>query len=153
MGPSIKYVMLFLEKFWPPPLSHIVTHPGTPKVCHTSRNPPIFNSTCIRLTERFVLVRGSSCLGVLSGFFVWKVLFGVVFVQPPFCQNTSVTTPSILGFIWIICMKKFEKCDITPPLPSGPPLLVTDCHTFSDPPSSVTYFMDGPHQNLISNNL
>jgi len=34
---------------------------------------------------RFVLIRGV---------FVWKVLYGVVFVRPLFCQNASVTTES-----------------------------------------------------------
>src|SRR6218665_3017028 len=38
-GPSIKYVTLFLANFDPLPLSHFVTHPGPPKVRHTSRTP------------------------------------------------------------------------------------------------------------------
>src|SRR6218665_3494475 len=42
MGPSIKYVTLFWANFYPLPLSHFVTHPGTPKVRHTSRTPPDF---------------------------------------------------------------------------------------------------------------
>src|SRR6218665_1829642 len=39
--------------------------------------------------------------------------------------------------------KKILKCDVTC---SWIPSPVTNCHTFSDPlpPSSVTYFMDGP---------
>src|SRR6218665_1853323 len=42
-GPSIKYVTLFLANFYPP-LSHFVTHPGTPqKVRHTSRTPRSFS--------------------------------------------------------------------------------------------------------------
>src|SRR6218665_248161 len=45
VGPSIKYVTLFLANFDPLPLSHFVTHPGTPhKERHTSRTPrPIFS--------------------------------------------------------------------------------------------------------------
>src|SRR6218665_573978 len=44
-------------------------------------------------TGKFFLVSGGSCLGCfVRVFFVWKVLFGVVFVRPPFCQNTSVTS-------------------------------------------------------------
>ena len=36
-----------------------------------------------------------SCPGCfVRGFFVRKVLFGVVFVHPSFCQNTSITTES-----------------------------------------------------------
>src|SRR6218665_1243766 len=39
-GPSIKYVTLFLANVYPLPLSHFVTHPGTPsKVRLTSRIP------------------------------------------------------------------------------------------------------------------
>src|SRR6218665_17679 len=43
MGPSIKYVTLFWINF--DPLSHFVTHLGTPKVHHTSWNLPIFSRT------------------------------------------------------------------------------------------------------------
>src|SRR6218665_2628590 len=53
------------------PLCHTLSHiSGPPKVRHTSRNPPIFSNTCIHtyiFTGRFVLVRGGSCLGALSG--------------------------------------------------------------------------------------
>src|SRR6218665_1245132 len=39
-GPSIKYGALFWPILSPLPLSHFVTHPGTPpKVRHTSRTP------------------------------------------------------------------------------------------------------------------
>jgi len=76
-GPSIKYVTQFWTNFEPLFLSHIVTHLGT----------PIFSSTCIHtyvFIGTFVLVRGGSCLeGFVRGFFVWKVLLGVVFVRPP----------------------------------------------------------------------
>jgi len=43
MGPSIKYVMLFLTSFdtLSPPLSHFVTHLGTPPIKYvTSQNTP-----------------------------------------------------------------------------------------------------------------
>ena len=87
-GPSIKYVTLFLANFDSPSPCHTLSHiSGPPKVCDTSRNPPIFNSTCIHtyicLYRRFVLV---------CGVFVRKVLSGLAFVRPLFCQNTSVTT-------------------------------------------------------------
>ena len=39
-GPSIKYVTLFYDNFYPPPLSHFVTHPRPPKVRHTFQDPP-----------------------------------------------------------------------------------------------------------------
>src|SRR6218665_1009869 len=99
MGPSIKYVTLYWTNFDPLPLSHIVTHLGTPLkyVTHLGINPRIFSSTCIHtyvFTGRFILVREVLVWGLLSGGFVWKVLFGVVFVRSLFCQNTSVATES-----------------------------------------------------------
>ena len=39
-GPSIKYVTLFLATFDPLPLSHFVTHPGTPRKYVTHLGPP-----------------------------------------------------------------------------------------------------------------
>src|SRR6218665_1713737 len=100
-GPSIKYVTLFRTNFDSPfPLSHIVTHLGTPLkyVTHLGNHPRMFSSTCIHtyvFTGRFVLVLGGSCPGCfVRVLFVWKLLFGVAFVRPPICQNTSVTTDS-----------------------------------------------------------
>src|SRR6218665_2996827 len=40
MGLSIKYVTLFLANFDPLPLSHFVTHPGTPKSTSHISDPP-----------------------------------------------------------------------------------------------------------------
>src|SRR6218665_2116807 len=43
-GPSIKYVTLFLANFDPPSPCRTLSHiPGSPKVRHTSQNPPIFS--------------------------------------------------------------------------------------------------------------
>src|SRR6218665_1584406 len=103
MGPSIKYVTLFLANFYPPhpvTLRHTSRDPS-PKVRHTSRTPPIFRrpSTKTRTkapcTNSVQIVRrrflsGGFCQGVFS-------LEGFVrggccpFL---FCQNTSVTTES-----------------------------------------------------------
>src|SRR6218665_2768273 len=103
LGPSIKYVTLFLANFDPLlPLSHFVTHPGTPpKVRHTSRTPPFLLGLVQKKPDKSHLYRFSlNCSRwLLSGAcvresFVWKVLSGVVFVHSPFCQNTSVTTKS-----------------------------------------------------------
>src|SRR6218665_1613036 len=85
LGAVHKVRHAILEKFCPLlPLSHIVTHLGTPLkyVAHLGISPRIFSRTCIHtyvFTGRFVLVRGV---------FVWKVLFGVVFVRCLFCQNS-----------------------------------------------------------------
>src|SRR6218665_2308156 len=86
----------FWPIFTPLPLSHFVTHPGTPpKVRHTSRTPPRFlvglvqnTRTKAPCTKSLLIVREGFYLG---GFvrlsFVWKVLSGMVFSVPP-----SVTT-------------------------------------------------------------
>src|SRR6218665_1854813 len=91
-GPSIKYVTLFLANFDPPPLSHFVTHPGTPpKVRHTSRTPRFLvglvqkSRTKVPCTNSISIVRGGFCPGVLPG---------LVFVRSLFCHNTYVTTES-----------------------------------------------------------
>src|SRR6218665_1072699 len=99
-GPSIKYVTLFLANFDPPPfvtLCHTSRDP--PKVRHTSRTPPMFSRPSTENPDKSPLYkfplncsRGFLSGGFVRGFFVWKVLFGVVFVHSPFCQNTSVTT-------------------------------------------------------------
>src|SRR6218665_2977462 len=101
MGPSIKYVTLFLANFYPLPLSHFVTHPGTPESTSHISDPPIFSRpstktrTKAHCSNSLSIVRGSFCPGVfVRGSFVWKVLSGVVFVHSPFCQKTSVTTES-----------------------------------------------------------
>src|SRR6218665_1044329 len=94
-GSSIKYVTLFLANFDPLPLSHFVTHPGTPQKYVTHLGPPRFlvglvqkpwtKATC---TNSLSIVCG---VFFVRGSFVWKVLFGVVFAHSPFCHNTSVT--------------------------------------------------------------
>src|SRR6218665_3173174 len=102
MWTSIKYVTLFVTNFDPLPLSHLVTHPGTPKkVRQTSRNPRFLVGlvqetwTKAPCTNTLSIVRGASCPGAfVTGSFVWKVLFWVVFVHFPFCQNTFATIES-----------------------------------------------------------
>src|SRR6218665_25590 len=98
MGPSIKYVTIFLANFDPP-------SPVT--LCHTTLDPrkyvthlgpsQIFSRPSIKktwpkafCTNSFSIVHGAFCLGD----FVGKVLSGVVFVRSPFCQNTSDTKES-----------------------------------------------------------
>src|SRR6218665_1347873 len=101
MGPSIKYVTLFLANFDPLPLSHFVTHHGTPQkyVTHLGPPPPIFSRPSTKNPDKSPLYkfslncsRGFFVRDFCSGSFVWKVLFGVGFVHDLFCQNTSVTT-------------------------------------------------------------
>ena len=101
-GPSIKYVTLFLANFYPLPLSHFVTNPGTPpeSTSHIS-DPPIFSRPSTKTPDKSPLYkfslncsRGFLSGGSVRGSFVWKVLSGLIFVRSPFCQNTSVTTES-----------------------------------------------------------
>src|SRR6218665_2079402 len=56
LGPSIKYVTLFLANFDPPchTLSHI---PGPPKVRHTSRTPPIFSRLSTKIPDKSPLYK------------------------------------------------------------------------------------------------
>src|SRR6218665_1234153 len=98
MGPSIKYVTLFLANFDPP----FVTHSGTsPKVRYTSRTPRFLvgivqkSRTKVPCTNSISIVRGGFCpegfvrVGFCPG--VWS---GLDFVRSPFCHNTSVTIES-----------------------------------------------------------
>src|SRR6218665_3744231 len=88
MGPSIKYVTLFLVNFSPPPLSHFVTHPGTPESTSHISAPQIFRRPSTKNPGKSPLYK--FCLdcsreflsgGFVRGCFVWKVLSGVAFVR------------------------------------------------------------------------
>src|SRR6218665_1259426 len=99
MGPSMKYVTLFLANFDPRPLSHFVTQPGTPKSTSAISDPRFLvglvqksRTKALCTNSLSVVCGGFSPAGFCPGFFVWKVLAGVVFVRSPFCQNTSATT-------------------------------------------------------------
>src|SRR6218665_208608 len=51
--PSIKYVTLFLANFDPLPLSHFVTHPGTPRKYITHLGlPPIFSRPSTKIPDK-----------------------------------------------------------------------------------------------------
>ena len=85
-------------RFLPPPP---VTHPGTPKSASHISDPRFLvglvqkTRTKTPCTNSLSIVREGFCpRGFVRGSFVWKVLFGVVFIHFPFCQNTSVTTES-----------------------------------------------------------
>src|SRR6218665_1134305 len=96
MGLSIKYVTLFLANFDPLPLSHFVTHPGTPQKYITHLGPPIFSRPSTKSPDKSPCTNSFSivCRGFCQRVFVWKVLSWVVFIYSPFCQNTSVITES-----------------------------------------------------------
>src|SRR6218665_2401313 len=99
MGPSIKYVTLFWPILTPLPLSHFVTHTGTPRKYVTHFGHPPFLIGLVQkpgqnhlYTFSLNCSRGFLSGGFVRGSFVWKVLSGVAFIRSPFCQNTSVTT-------------------------------------------------------------
>src|SRR6218665_3958164 len=79
-GPSIKYVMLFLANFDPPPLSHFVTHPGTPKSTSHISDPPIFSRPSTKTRKKAPC---TNSLLIVRGVFVQGALSGVVFVHSP----------------------------------------------------------------------
>src|SRR6218665_719687 len=93
-GPRIKYFTLFLANFYPLPLSHFVTHPGTPRKYVTHLGPPIFRRPSTKNPDKSPLYK--FCLNCSRGFcrgfcqrpgsFVWKVLSGVVYVRSRFVR-------------------------------------------------------------------
>src|SRR6218665_890767 len=102
MGPSIKYVTLFLANFYSPPvtLCHTYRDPTQKYVTHLGP-PRFFSRPSTKNPDKSPLYKFSlNCLrgfcprGFVRGSLVWKVLSGVVFVHSSFCHNTSVTTES-----------------------------------------------------------
>ena len=122
VGPSIKYVTLFLANFDPSPLSHFVTHPGTPqKVRHTSRwsRPQIFSRPSTKSPlYKFSLncsQRVYQRVCCLEGF----VQGG--FCPFPFCQNTSSCynrklkiTKFHVSYVWYKSYKRRVTCSLPP---------------------------------------
>src|SRR6218665_2379615 len=108
LGPSIKYVMLFLTNFDPPVILCHTSRDPAPKVLHTTwtlifsgpstktgQKPPVQNLS---------IVRG----GVVKGSFVWKVLSGVLFahsiplLSEYICYNRKLSITLNFTFICMI---------------------------------------------------
>src|SRR6218665_2694210 len=91
-GPSIKYVTLFLAIFYPLPLSHFATHPGTPpKVRHTSRTPRLLKSLVQKTRTKAPLYK--FCLNCSRGFvrgFCQRAFCLEGFVRGGFVRSRSV---------------------------------------------------------------
>ena len=152
MVPSIKYVTLFFLILTSLPLSHFITHPGISPKYVTHLRPPIFlvglvqkTRTKAPCTNSLSNVRGSFC----SGGFCLGVFCLESFVRGGFCPfpllSEYIRYNSKLNIIFNFRFHMYEfffKSVTSHAL--GPPPPVTNCHTFSDPPSSVTYFMEGP---------
>ena len=89
LGAVHKVHYAIFDQFWHPSPVTLCHTSGDPKVRHTSRTPDLSNTKKPDKTPLLkISLNGSR--GFCSGFFVWKVLFGVVFVRSPFCQNTFV---------------------------------------------------------------
>src|SRR6218665_1625961 len=132
----MKYVTLFWTKLDPLPLSHFVTHLGTPLKYVTHLETPQFlvvhafihmslQGVCLSLwcflSRRFV--RGGFCLSPLLSEYI--------------CYNIK------LNITFNVRFYMYEKRGVTSSWTFLLPL-ITNCHPFSDPsPSSVTYFMNG----------
>ena len=124
-------------QFLPPPLSHFVTHPGT----KTGQKPIVQI-----LSQLFagVFVREVLSEGLLI---VWKVLSGVVFVHSPFCQNTCYNRKLNITLNFMFHMYDKKSISVTSHALYPHPLSQTVTPSRTPPPSSVTYFVDGPIQH------
>src|SRR6218665_2223247 len=137
-GLSIKYVTLFLANFNSLPLSHFVTHPGTPQKYVTHLGPPRLFSrpstkprTKAPCTNSLSIVRGGFCSrGFVRGSFVWKVLSGVVFYPFPLLSEYICYDRKLNSCF--ICTIKNYKCDVTCSLP--PPSCQKLSHLLGLPP-------------------
>src|SRR6218665_1264726 len=102
MGPSIKYIMLFLANFYPlPPVTLRHTSRDPPRKYVTHLGSPFLEGLVQKTRTKALLYK--FCLNCSRGFcpggfarrsFVWKVLSGGGFCPFPLCQNTSVTSES-----------------------------------------------------------
>src|SRR6218665_3869823 len=142
MGPSIKYVTLFLANFDPHPpvtLCHTSRDPPPESTSHIS-DPPIFSRSSTKKTDKSPLHKVS--LNCSQGVFVrgfCQRAFGLEGFVPggfcPFpllseyiCYNRKLNIT--LNFMFHGYDEKMYKCDVTCSVPPPP---VTNCHTFSDP--------------------
>ena len=136
LGPSIKYVTLFLANFDPLPLSHFFTHPGTPRKYVTHLGPLSFLVDLVQeagqeppvqiISQLFtgLFVRGVLSGGLLSGRFWpgWLLSVPVLSEYIRYNRKLNIT----LNFMFRMYDNFFYKCDITCSLPPSPP-----CHKVS----------------------
>src|SRR6218665_1376618 len=131
----IKYVTLFWTNFTPP-LSHFVTHLGTPSSTSHVSNPPFLavqkpgqKSPVQNLSQLFagVFVRGT----FVMGFFVWKALSEVFDYSPLRSEYVRYNIKLNITFNFRFHMYDKKCKSVTS---HDLPPLVTNCHTFSAPP-------------------
>src|SRR6218665_1564448 len=90
LGPSIKYVTLFLAKFDPLPLSHFVTHPTTPKSTSHISDPP----SLVGLAQE---TRTKPHVQIISQLFAGVFVHGGLsegLLSGRFCPGWSLPVPS-----------------------------------------------------------
>src|SRR6218665_3042648 len=124
-GPSIKYVTLFLATFYPPsPLSHFVTHPGTPQEYVTHLGHPRFlvglvkkTRTKALCTNSFSIVRRAFCPGVCQqGLLSGRFYLGWFLSFPPSAEYICYIRKLniALNFMFHMYNKIIYKwCDVT----------------------------------------
>src|SRR6218665_4035570 len=111
-GPSIKYVTLFLA---PLPLSHFVTHPGTPRkyVPHLGPPPPIFSRPSTKILDKSPLYK--FCLNCsrrfLSRGFCPGWFLSVFLLSQYICYNKKLNIT--LNFMFHMYDKNLYKRDVT----------------------------------------
>src|SRR6218665_1113967 len=136
LGPSIKYVTLFLANFDPPPpvtLCHISGEP--PQSTSHISELPIFSTPSTKIPDNSPLNKfplncswGFLSGGFVRGSFVWGGFCPFPLLSEYMCYNRKLNIT--LNFMFHMYDKKIYKCDVTSSLPPPP---VTNCHTFSDP--------------------
>src|SRR6218665_3877823 len=147
MGPSIKYVTLFLANFDPPlpPVTLCHAPRAPPESTSHISDPPIFSRPSTKILDKSPLYKfylncsrrffsGGFCPG-------WFLFCPFHLLSQYICYNRKLDIT--LNFMFRIYDKNLYKRDITcslHPLPLSQ--TVTPSRTPS--PSSVTYFMDGP---------
>src|SRR6218665_1832497 len=91
-GPSIKHVMLFLANFDPLPLSHCVTHPGTPQKYVTHLGPPNFSRPSTKIPDKSPMYKFSlNCSrGFCPGGFVRGGFCPFPLLSEYMCYNRKV---------------------------------------------------------------
>src|SRR6218665_716426 len=114
MGPSIKYVTLFLANFDPPlPCQTFVTHPGTPRKYVTHFGPPNFSRPSTKIPDKCPLHKFylNCSRRFLSGDFVRVGFCPFPLVSQYICYNRKLNIT--LNFMFHMYDKNLYKRDVT----------------------------------------
>src|SRR6218665_2269021 len=113
MGPSIKYVTPFLANFDPLPLSHFVTHLGTPKKYVTHLGPPIFSRPSTKILDKNPLYKFylNCSRRFLSRGFTRVAFCPFPLLSQYICYNRKLNIT--LNFMFHMYDKNWYKRDVT----------------------------------------